>query len=195
MGKLAHFNLDNMLRLFHLRHFVETGTGSGDSLRVACRHPFGQLWSCDIEPTLIQSVQPTVADDRVHLFVGRSVQMLDLLSAFPADEPILFWLDAHFPGADCGLRGYGDESNEMIRLPLRQELALIKQHRPAHQDVIIIDDARLWVDGPFQAIREDLVPLCMPSERGVEFIVELFDASHTLTVVTDNEGYIVLTPK
>ena len=91
--------------------------------------------------------------------------------------------------------GYGDETDEAIRLPLKQELALIKQHRSANQDVIIIDDARLWVDGPFQAIREDLVPLCMPSERGVEFIAELFNASHTLTVVTDHEGYIVLTPK
>lgn len=194
MGKLAYFNLDVLLQRFDLRHFVETGTGGGDSVHTARQYPFTTIWSCDIEHLLIEPLRH-MQDERVHLFIGRSVQMLDLLPTFPVGEPILFWLDAHFPGADYGLRSYDAEPDETIRLPLKHELQLIKQHRPADLDVILIDDARLWLDGPFRPIREDLVEACTPTERGVEFIVELFQVSHDLTLLHDHEGFIVLTPR
>jgi hypothetical protein len=193
MGKLAHFSLDNMLRLFGLQHFVETGTGGGDSLLIACQQPFKTLWSCDIEPLLIERLRPTLQDERVHLFLGQSVQMLDLLPLLPTD-PILFWLDAHFPGADYGLRPYGAETDEAIRLPLQQELALIKRHRPANPDVIIIDDARLWLDGPFEPLHPELLAACMPSQRG-EAVFAVFADSHDITVLYDQQGFVVITPK
>ena len=51
--------------------------------------------------------------------------LADVLPAVERDKPILFWLDAHFPGADFGLATYKDEHGREPALPLERELALI----------------------------------------------------------------------
>jgi hypothetical protein len=196
MGQLSHFNLAAAIKTYDLRHLVETGTGCGAGLAFACSLPFTSLWSCEIEPTVMQYVMDTLTDERVTLFVGPSERMLDCLGRFPRDERILFWLDAHFPGAQWGLRRYVDERDEAIRLPVQSELAMIKKHRPLNEDVIIIDDARIWLDeefeeGPFPPNIID----SRPAELGIDFIHALFGETHRIDVLHNAEGYIVLSPK
>ncbi len=63
---------------------------------------------------------------------------------------ILFWLDAHFPGADFQLAEYDAEIPELVRLPVTRELHSILCRPPASckksASVIIIDDLQLIED-------------------------------------------------
>lgn len=196
MGKIYHFNIERTMQDFDLRHFVETGTGTGDSLEFVLGLPFQHIWSSEIEPIIAQHVMDRLLDDRITLFIGPSAAMLSNLWRIPQDERILFWLDAHFPGADYCLRDWGAVSDNAIRLPARTELELIKQHRPLGQDVIVIDDARIWLDEPFAEgiIHQDIRPF-IPNDRNIDFIHEMFDETHRIDVLMDHQGYIVISPK
>jgi hypothetical protein len=195
MGTISHFDIDRGMQVYNLDHFVETGTGRGDGLSFACSLPFKTLWSSEIDPITIQLAMNRIEDHRVTLFHGASTKMLDCLWRIPKEERILFWLDAHFPGAQHGFKGYADEEDEDLRLPLKHELALIKKHRALDQDVIVIDDARIWLDEPFESgpIPDFLLP-CRPTELGIQFIYDLFADSHRIDVIHDDQGYIVLSP-
>lgn len=195
MGNISHFDIDRGMQVYNLEHYVETGTGAGDSLCFACSLPFKTIWSCEIDPITMQVAMNRLNDVRVTLFFGPSAKMMDCLWRIPEDERILFWLDAHFPGAQSGLRGYADEPDEALRLPLKDELTLIKKHRPLAQDVIVIDDARIWLDDQFQGgpIADHLLE-CRPKELGIDFIHELFADTHRIDVIHDHEGYIMLSP-
>lgn len=195
MGILQFFDIPAVIQSHDLRHFVETGTGCGEGLEYASRFPFSTLWSCEIERALMEAAKPQFADDRVTLFLGPSSKMLEWLPRLPVDERILFWLDAHFPGADYGLHKF-DDFEDAIRLPLQQELALIKQYRPANEDVILIDDARIWLDDAFEMpmVVPEVRTLCCPAARNIEFIADLFAATHRIDVLLNHQGYIVLSP-
>jgi len=58
------------------------------------------------------------------------------------DEPALFWLDAHWVGDSKVAYAQADEC------PLREELLAINEHRIAPSHVILIDDARLFIEPP-----------------------------------------------
>ena len=196
MGKLASFDIAATIQRYDLRNLVETGTGVGEGLSFACTLPFTSLWSCEIEPKVMRAAMETCVDERVTLFLGPSDKMLDCLWRLPANDRILFWLDAHFPGAQWRLRGYADEQDETIRLPVRSELEMIKKHRPLNQDVIIIDDARIWLDDAFESgpLPQSL-SACRPAELGIAFIHEMFGDTHRIDVLLNEEGFIILSPK
>jgi hypothetical protein len=62
------------------------------------------------------------------------------------DEPALFWLDAHYPGAGTG-RGAEDS-------PILHELAAILGHK-VREHIVIIDDARDFTgSGGYPTIRD-----------------------------------------
>lgn len=195
MGKIFHFDIERTMQEYDLRNFVETGTGAGDSLGFILGLPFQKIWSSEIEPTVAQHVMNRMSDDRITLFVGPSAAMLANLWRIPQDERILFWLDAHFPGADYRIREWGSVKDDALRLPAKTELELIKQHRPLGQDVIILDDARIWLDDPFdEGILPEEVRPYVPSDRNIAFIHEMFDETHRIDVLMDHQGYIVLSP-
>ena len=104
--------------------------------------------------------------------------MKKLFKYYNFRDPILFFLDAHFPGADFGLAGYEDETNEDIRIPLQKEMETIVSLRGADikKDVFIIDDLRIYEDGPYEAgpweLKEKL------GGHGIEFVYDLFAATH-----------------
>lgn len=200
MGTIARFDLSDLIPRWGLKHFVETGTGRGDSLAYAASVTPGfiALRSCELEPRLsAESAQRFRGDRRVRVFTERSSTFLRwACQMLPADEPILFFLDAHFPGADYGLRGYADESDDGTRLPLAEELRLIAKHRPLARDVVAVDDLRIYLDGPFQHgnLPAELRPLC-PKRRGVDFVHAAMGATHDVALLYEHEGYLLLTPK
>ena len=52
--------------------------------------------------------------------------------------------------ADFGLSSYGDEKDDDKRLPLKKELETIVAGRDVSNDVIVIDDLRIYEDGPLE---------------------------------------------
>jgi len=201
VGQLAHFDLTGLADRFGLRSFIETGTGRGDSLAYACRFspPLTRLHSCEVHPALAAAaVSRFAGNPLVQVHSLRSTAFLDRLLPVLPDRPALFWLDAHFPGADYGLAPYDDTLDPAVRLPLRSELDLIHLLRPlaASRDVILIDDARIWLDLPFGSgpLPDDIRPLC-PAGRDIAFIQDLFNGTHDIHVDLSHEGYVMLTPR
>ena len=199
MGTLARFDLAALQNQYGLRYFVETGTGRGDSLAVAAAlNPgFDALLSCEIEASLVTAAKARFLDDpRITIHPKASAVFLDrVCRLLPRDQPALFWLDAHFPGADYGLHGYGDEADDAVRLPLAEELRAITRHRPDGKDVVIVDDLRIYQDGPFQHgnLPAEVRAVC-PKARGVTFVKSVMGDTHEMKLLYEHEGYILLTP-
>ncbi|MDE2472759.1 MAG: hypothetical protein KGL35_29560 [Bradyrhizobium sp.] len=198
MGALAHFDVGRLREDWNVRHFVETGTGRGDSLAHAAQFPFDSLKSCEVDYTLREGAQNRFRGDRrVHVSLWESRDFVSwACRTIPADQPILFWLDAHFPGADYQGQSFGAEADERVRLPLQTELDTIARLRPLSRDVVLVDDLRIYVDGPFGHgnLPPNVRPHC-PAERGIGFIHETMGATHDVALLYDHEGYVVMTPK
>jgi hypothetical protein len=204
MGSITRFDLLDLHEKFGVRHFVETGTGAGHGVAFAADAElptgklFHSLWSCEIEPALADAARAQFRDDpRVNIVTARSETFLErVCGELPPGEPILFWLDAHFPGADHGIRAYGDEGDPRVRLPLRQELEIIARHRKGGRDVVLCDDLRIYKEGPFMHgnLPEDMRALC-PTDRNIDFVHEVMDATHDFQEFYEHEGYLLLAPK
>lgn len=199
MGTIRSFDLAALSNQFGLRHFIETGTGMGDAIEYAATHlMFRSIQSCELILKLALAAREKFKrDDRIAIANLPSAVFLDTVCrVIPVTDPALFWLDAHFPGADYGLNGYDFERDPARRLPLASELKIIAATRQAARDVIIADDARIWLDGPFQSqnLPPALRPLC-PANRNIDFIHEIMGGTHDIHVEYGHEGYIVMTPK
>lgn len=193
MGYLKHHNLDHYCRKYGLSVFIETGTAGGDSLRHASFFPFLECHSIEINEEQARIAQARFKDDDfITVHRGKSSDILNELLPSVADHhTVLFWLDAHFPGEMVGF-GYGHEKDMAVRLPLESELRLIKELRADKRDVIIIDDLRIYEDGPFgNGNWKDRATLGGDS---IDFIYELFGDTHQVVKDYAHEGYIILTP-
>ena len=200
MGTIARFDLISLSAAYGLLHFVETGTGRGDGLAYAAASEarFRSLRSSEIEPVLADTARRRLGvDPRVWIEMMPSTAFLwEVCCAIPRDEPILFWLDAHFPGADFGLRPAAETADAAVRLPLQAELEAIAISRPEGVDVVIADDLRIYADGPFAHgnLPANLRHLC-PAQRGIGFVHALMDATHVVQELYEHEGYILMLPK
>ncbi|WP_421198604.1 hypothetical protein [Aeromonas enteropelogenes] len=195
MGSLNNIPTKEIVDFFGCSTLIETGAGLGGSISFARKIAFKKIYSCEINEYLHDALYSLYEDDQqVHLYHSSSEKMLRELLPSLDDSSVLFWLDAHFPGADFGLNSYDDEKDESIRLPLETELRLIKKYR-GNKDVIIIDDLRIYEDGPFSngpAPQSDRLPR---GTRSLSFINDLFSKSHNITRIYIDEGYILITPK
>ena len=104
MATLSDFDIANFFNTYKLTDFVESGTLYGDSVAKSLELGFKRAWSVEIEEELFnRCCARFVNDPRVCLFHGSSHTLFDplcqLLSA--SDRNCLYWLDAHFPGADA----------------------------------------------------------------------------------------------
>ena len=116
-------------------YFVETGTGSGDCVRLAIATGFEKVFSVELDPDRqeknISKFKDFIAKGRVVLMIGDSIlelpKILDQL-----DKPATFWLDAHVDEGPCGLK----------KCPLYEELDAIGKN-PIKQHTILIDDMRI----------------------------------------------------
>jgi hypothetical protein len=165
--------------------FVETGTHIGDAVVEAMAHPFRQIHSVDTNAADIAEARRRVGNDsRAHLTVGRSDEFLRTLLPQLKGERILYWLDAHFPSDDEQTLPHDD-----TRLPLFQELSIIKELRGGEYDVIGIDDIHLYDE----RIQADSRPAYWG--RGLApFLHQHFSTTHQEIVVPE-VGYLILVPK
>jgi hypothetical protein len=193
MGLLRRFDLAPLIERHRLEVFVETGTGGGDSLDWACQFGFAQLLSCEIEPILaVGAIARFAGEPRAVIVRADSASFLRMVMR-PELPPALVWLDAHFPGADFGLRDYqAGGIPEEIRQPLARELEILAA-RPG-RDVILIDDLRLIEAGDYEAgpLPEGFA---QPAARGADWIRQRFAATHEARVSLRDTGYLMLLPK
>ncbi len=194
MGSLARFHLRRIREIFDTPNFFETGTFLGEGVSCAVQVPFDRIISVEI-------IKEIADKARLRFEHEEKVEIIhaDSISAMESQLPLLsgntvFWLDAHYPGADAGIADYENTDNETLRLPLYYELGLIQKHRTKCQDVLILDDLRIYEDGPFQngPVPPDALPR---GRRDSNFIYQTFGDSHYIFKCYLDEGYIILLPK
>lgn len=194
MGSLKKFNLNFLIYKYDVKFFFESGTWKGIGLKYACASKFQKLISSEIVSDFATDAAKKFSHDkRVKVVNDSSVNALasELISL---NGNCLFWLDAHYPGADDKQADYNDELDEDIRLPLEKEVEIISKRVNNYNDVIIIDDLRIYEDGPYKNgnIPHDILP---PTVRNIDFIYKYFTNSHVIEKFYDNEGYVVVYPK
>ena len=197
MGELYIHDLEPYLNKYNPTVFVETGTGEGIGLHHAAKSNFKRLFSIEIIPELAQSCTEKFSEDkRVHIIENNSLEgLVEILQVVPAEEPVFFWLDAHFPGADFGFNSY-DHLSENVNLhkPLKAELKTIVRCRPdISKDVFIIDDLRIYEKGDYQLGNWDLYGKY--GGGGIGFITDAFSETHDLKKDYRHQGFVILTPK
>ncbi|RYF86270.1 MAG: hypothetical protein EON98_04205 [Chitinophagaceae bacterium] len=194
MGRLKRFNLDKLIAIADAKYLFETGTWKGDGLAYAAKSPFKKLYSSEIIDTVAEkAVNRFRQDGRIEIIHASSIDALNShLSQL--DGNCVFWLDAHFPGAEEGLKGYNEVEDEGIKLPLQKEMEIIATRKHKYQDVILVDDLRIYEEGSFDSgnLPDNVLP---PKVRNTQFAETLFGDSHQIIKSFRDEGYLILIPK
>jgi hypothetical protein len=206
MGAINRFNLDELIKKFKLKYFFETGTLRGEGVDYALASKFEKVFSIEIEEdTYKQAEQKYKNNDRVKIIFGDSSKLMtQIVEQLPGNT--LFWLDAHFPGADVGIRTYRSclDMNYDTRLPLETELTAIASRNKKFKDVIIADDLWIYKDGEFGAGTVDkhcaahghnITKLEIAEGKDIKFAYDLFSKTHDLREFTPDQGYLVIHPK
>ena len=200
MGHIQAFNLDSFILAYNLRGYLETGTGEGDSLNYALKFPqFEELYSIEMDNRIYMNALEKFKDSRLSFFNGLSKDILkDILPKLDIEKNYLFFLDAHFPEADFQNEDPGRYIKSFFKygqnsIPLEDELALIKTNRTLNRDVILIDDLRIYEDGPFETGNwSDRTKI---KAGDISFIESLLGNTHNITRSFKQQGYLILTPK
>jgi hypothetical protein len=195
MGSLYFFNLPLLMQKHGVRAFIETGTGYGFGVYEAQRHPFEIIVSIEIMAAEVERLKPAFAGDpRVNLFAGPSAEVLrQVLPQIPM--PIVFWLDAHFPGAHHKDMSYDAVQENEMRLPLQSELQVIKDLRGDRRDVILIDDLRIYERDNFEWGNMSDAGLEHVAQYDSNFLYSIFQDTHEAQRFLNHSGYLALLPK
>ncbi len=122
-------------RLANASVFVETGTFTGNSARWAAKH-FEKAITIERAEGLFNEYSRSLrAIGNVEPLLGDSRTILP--SVVEKIGPTVFWLDGHWSGGQTS--GQGDEC------PLLEELAALSKRTG---DIVLIDDARLFLHAP-----------------------------------------------
>ena len=194
MGQLNQaIKIKNVLDYYDIKNFVETGTGQAEVVRSVYEADESlNIHTIEVVPEIFDQnkIKYSYLKD-VSWHLGTSFKILPvILPTF--DGNTLFWMDAHFPGADFGLSSYGDEKDMDKRLPLQKELESIVQSRDVRNDVFVIDDLRIYEDGPFETGNWD--ERTKYGGDGIGFIEEMFEKTHYIGRSYNAQGSIILFP-
>jgi len=204
MGTIRRFDLQEIIDKYDSKVFVETGTLYGDGVDYALGYSFEKVISIEIEPELYEkAIKKYKGNDRVEIILGDSSTVLDNLIK-DIDNNIIYFLDAHFPGADSNMRTY-DEVKKMkfdTYAPLEKEMLSISKRSKKYKDVIIADDLWLYEEGNFDwgnmndharrhgqnITKEEIIG------HDASFAYELFKETHKHKKFYHDQGYLVFYP-
>lgn len=194
MGLITRFNLDRIIKDFKTPNFFETGTFWGDGVAYATQSPFQSILSVEIVPEIAKKAAARFTQlPHVKIITDESAAAMEKELGSLAGNCV-FWLDAHFPGADAGMTEYDADLDEEVRLPLTKEAEIISRLRKGKRDVIIMDDLRIYEDGPYE--NGNVPPDALPKmNRNIDFIYEYFSETHDIHKLYQEEGYIFLLPR
>jgi hypothetical protein len=194
MGQLNQaIQIGNVLDFYNIENFVETGTGIGEVVRSIYQiNKDINIHSIEIVKEIYQRNKDELSNlKNVNLHLGRSSDvLLEIVPSLKGNT--LFWLDAHFPGADFGLAKYGDEKDDDKRLPLKSELEIIVRSKDVTNDVFVVDDLRIYEDGPFE--HGNWSERSKYGGDGISFVEELFEETHYVVRSYNQQGYIMMFP-
>ncbi len=194
MGSIKRFNIPRLYHQYKLQYFFETGTWKGDGLAYAAKTPFKKLYSSEIVESIAKEAEGRFKNDnRIQIINDASTNALKKYLP-QIDGSCLFWLDAHFPGAEEGLQEYNQTKDETIKLPLHIELEIIASRIKRFNDVILIDDLRIYEEGGFESGNMP-AHIERPANYSINFVFDLFADTHQIVKSFRNEGYLYLLPK
>ena len=205
MGALYAFELQEFIDKYNVKIYFETGTGEGISLKHALRYQFDELYSVDIDKELIRrSLVLKQKRKNLRLISGKSTEVIEkYVPQIDDSSPVLFFLDAHFPGADFHKISYEQSIRHFKQdaFPLEEEVNAILRDRDVSKDVFIIDDFMLYEDGDYDSIKEGVVWKYgwlqeeMNLETSSSFLYDLFKDTHDLKKDLRHQGYMIMVPK
>ena len=202
MGALFRHNLQDYIDKYNLKQYVETGTGKGECLEYANRYDFDGLYSVDIDEELYyEACRKFSKNKNINLFNSLSTDFLLNLSL--SKEPTLFFLDAHFPGADFHKCTYEESirTHQKDAFPLESEIKIITRIRNTSKDVFIIDDLMLYEPDQYECLKEGCVWKYewLQDELNLKtnstFLYETFFETHNFYKDLRDQGYLIITPK
>lgn len=175
--------------------FVETGTGDGTSTRFVEKvMPGLDIHTVEFMPAIFASTKKAFeeAGSKIGFHLGSSKDVLrEIIPKLSGN--VLYWLDAHFPGADYGLAKYDTYEDNSLRIPLEVELSTICELRDVSHDVIVIDDLRIYEDGPFE--KDNWEDRSRFGGSGIEFVYDLLGVTHEIEKKYLQQGFIIGWPK
>jgi hypothetical protein len=194
MGRIQNpTHLEQMCRKFQIKNYVETGVGKGHAMKyvldLGC---IDQAYGIELDNRLFETYEKIFTNQPVEFFCGYSHEQMENVLKELDKNPTLFWLDAHFPGADYFGEGYGSEKDFIKRLPMEEELRIISKNRDISNDIIFMDDLRIYVDRDFTMCNwEDRKTI---GSDGYDFVEDLIGETHTINEHLGDEGYLLAFP-
>ena len=200
MGQINQaVKLDKVIKNFNIGNFIETGTGLGESLEYLLDLDESKdldIHSIELMEQLYNILQAKFKSvENLDLIKGYSHEEIGKLMEVISDQPTIFWHDAHFPGADFKIDGatYTSEKDDTKRIPLESELrTIISSGRDVSNDVFIIDDLRVYKDGPYEGGNWEF--RSQAGSDNIDFIYELFDETHIIIESYIAQGFVILFP-
>jgi hypothetical protein len=199
MGEINIFDLTPYVEKHNCKTYFETGTGKGVCLSHALNFDFEKFYSVDLDEELVNDAKNRFVGYSLTLINDYSSKALEQYVPTLTQEPVFFFLDAHFPGADFHKMSY-EESIRTYKeeaFPLHLELQSIKKSRNTDKDVFLIDDFKLYEEGDYEfggwaysGLQEEL-GLVTKSQ----FIYDLFKDTHTFEKSLRHQGFLFIIPK
>jgi hypothetical protein len=126
--------------------FIETGTFQGEGIQCALDAGFQNIKSIEIHQPYHQAnlIKYYNMPQVKQILLGSTEDQL-WNAIKDINEPMTFWLDAHFSG--------NDTPKSDVNCPLLRELEIIKQHPLAWRSTILIDDIRCCGTELFDGIK------------------------------------------
>lgn len=155
------------------------------TLGKASTSSFDRIYSVDMDISWVELARKRFPQAVVDHNLSTPALERWLRDELSPEDRVLFFLDAHFPGADY--RGAKYDVAAPNAVPLQEELNLIVKYREGCSDYIVCDDARIYSIGPFA--HGNTPWLQVPG--GHQFVVEMF-GKERVSINYDEEGYILI---
>jgi hypothetical protein len=137
-GGFPFYLFKSLIEKYDVPYWVETGTASGDSARIASEL-FNYVWTIE----LIENEENKSAEGLEYL-TGDSVKLLPEIISYikstrKEKQYAIVYLDAHYCGDEENNTGYPE-------CPVLQEIEIVAEN--GYETIIVIDDARLFLGQP-----------------------------------------------
>lgn len=180
---------------YNIENFIETGTGLGDTIDYVIKNVRRNVnvYSIEIHQEIAERARKRfLGNENCTIINGNSYEVLRSLTPELKGNSI-FFLDAHFPGADFGYTKYSDNIEYDTKLPLEKELQLICSLRDTKSDIFLIDDLRIYEESNYEMGN-------WPKENGavhtgIDFIYNLLGNTHDIQKHYFFSGFITILPK
>ena len=144
-----------------LNILVETGTWTGDGISNALISGYNKVYSCDIDPVMVNNAREKYKNQNVEILNDNSVIALEKILK-DINERCLIYLDAHVMPtgkAEFEFSNHHLELSEKFQskiCPVIEELSVVSNHHIKNH-TLVIDDLHCFGTWMFEGLTEDEV--------------------------------------